>query len=56
MSREVFFNNRSIVEPGVYSQVLSGETVRPTNFPFGVTVLIDTGTFKGWGGDRKSVV
>lgn len=50
MSREVFFNNRSIVEPGVYSQVLSGETVRPTNFPFGVTVLIDTGTFKGWGG------
>lgn len=50
MSREVFFNNRSIVEPGVYAQVLSGETVRPTNFPFGVTVLIDTGTFKGWGG------
>lgn len=50
MSIPVIFNNRTITEPGVYSSVTSGEPVRPTNSPFGTVVILDTGTYKGWGG------
>lgn len=50
MSISVNFNNQEIVEPGVYARTTSGEPVRPTDFPFGGIMIVDTGSFAGWGG------
>lgn len=50
MSIPVNFNNKQIIEPGVYARIASGEPIRPSTFPFGGIVIIDTGNFSGYGG------
>ncbi len=50
MSIEVNFGSKRIVEPGVYAQTKGATTIKPSNFPFGNVLLIDTGKGAGWGG------
>jgi hypothetical protein len=46
----VTFNNRQVVEPGSYAQIIGGATLPPTTDTFGVVTLIDTGSGAGYGG------
>lgn len=45
-----FFNNRRVVEPGVYTRSISGIKPIPQNLDFGRLLVIDTGSNTGWGG------
>jgi hypothetical protein len=43
MAVEQFFNNQSVIEPGVYSQTKSGIKNKPVAASYGKVLLIDTG-------------
>ena len=50
MSQTIFFNNRKIKQPGVYSVVKSGIKNPPIVSDFGSVMIVDTGEGAGWGG------
>lgn len=49
MPKVISFDGKTIVEPGVYSQIKGGETNPPNQATFGNVLLIDTGTNAGFG-------
>jgi hypothetical protein len=50
MATVVTFNDRNIIEPGVYSQIKANVNVAPTPQSFGNVMIIDTGDGAGFGG------
>jgi len=50
MPNIVNFNNRQIVEPGVYSRIVGGGVNQTTIDTYGSVLLIDTGSGAGFGG------
>lgn len=50
MATTVIFNDREIIEPGVYAAVKGGGNSQPQDFSFGNVCIIDTGSGAGYGG------
>ena len=50
MPKIINFNNRQVVEPGSYTQIVGGTTEARATSSFGKVVIVDTGTGASFGG------